>query len=57
VFDLLAYRAAFGLALDEQPVPFGLGIAFGAELIPSPTSELMLCTPDTLTEALELFLV
>jgi hypothetical protein len=55
-FDLLAYRTAFARALDNQAAPFGLGIAFGAELDASPTSNVMLCTPDTITPALSRFL-
>jgi hypothetical protein len=55
-FDLLAYRTAFAYALDRQTAPFGLGIAWGAELTPSQTNALMLCTPDTLNAALARFL-
>jgi hypothetical protein len=55
-FDLLAYRAAFARALGNQAAPFGLGIAFGAELDPSSTSDMMLCTPDMIVPALERFL-
>jgi hypothetical protein len=56
VFDLLAYRTAFDHGLATQTKPYGLGIAFGAELAPTQTGELMLCTPDTLATALERFL-
>jgi hypothetical protein len=55
-FDLLAYRTAFDRSLGPQAKPFGLGIAFGAELLPTQTGPLMLCTPDTLKLALERFL-
>jgi hypothetical protein len=55
-YDLLAYRAAYARTLDLQGSPFGLGIAFGAELEPSSTSAVMLCTPDNLQLALARFL-
>jgi hypothetical protein len=54
--DLLAYRTAFDPVLSQQEGVFGLGIAFGAELRPSAMADVMLCTPDKLTRALELFL-
>jgi hypothetical protein len=54
--DLLAYRATYAPALGAQEKPFGLGVAFGADLVPNPTSRIMLCTPERLAEALELFL-
>jgi hypothetical protein len=54
--DLLAYRSAFATTLDAQASPFGLGIAWGADLDPSQTEDIMLCTPDRLTAALERFL-
>jgi hypothetical protein len=50
--DLLAYRRAFGPALAGQPGPYGLGYAWGAELVPSTESEIALCTPDSLSQAL-----
>lgn len=55
-FDLLAYRSAFAFALDGQTPPFGLGIAWGAGLAPSSSSDVMLCTPDGIRLALERFL-
>lgn len=55
-FDLLAYRTAFSQALREQDAPFGLGIAYGEDLTPTHTGEVMLCTPDTLGDALARFL-
>jgi len=55
-FDLLAYRTAFAPVLDKQAGPYGLGVAFGAGLMPSGTAEVMLCTPDGVTAALERFL-
>ena len=42
--------------LAARQAPFGLGIAFGAEPHPSPASDVMLCTPNTLTTALAHFL-
>ena len=54
--DLLAYRRAFGPALAERPGPYGLGYAWGAGLTPSADAEIVLCTPDTLTQALGLLL-
>jgi hypothetical protein len=44
------------VALGEQQKPFGLGVAFGAELSPNLASQIMLCTPEKLAEALEHFL-
>jgi hypothetical protein len=52
VQDLLAYRRAFERALDSGPVPYGIGIAWGASLAPSTDVEITLCTPDTLEPAL-----
>jgi hypothetical protein len=51
--DLLGYRTAFSPALSTQTSPYGLGIAWGAELTPDPASEIVLCTPDTLIMALK----
>jgi hypothetical protein len=49
--DLLAYRGAFGVLLDDQPQPHGLGLAWGKELAPNTASEITLATPDTLASA------
>jgi hypothetical protein len=54
--DLLGYRRAFGEALAQQQGAYGLGYAWGGGLAPSQASEIMLCTPDSLPGALELFL-
>lgn len=54
--DLLAYRRAFEPVLGTQPPPYGLGIAWGAALSPSDVSEVMLCSPDTVGDALRLLL-
>jgi hypothetical protein len=51
--DLLAYRRAFEDALGAQDGVYGIGYAWGAELAPSHEGEVVLCTPDTLAEALE----
>lgn len=49
--DLLAYRRAFQHALKDNPLPYGLGIAWGEDLAPS-DSEVMLVSQDRLKEAL-----
>jgi hypothetical protein len=51
--DLLAYRAAFTDALADGPTPYGLGIAWGAELEPSIEDDVMLCSPELIGQALE----
>jgi hypothetical protein len=56
ILDLLAYRRAFAPVLDKQSGPYGLGYAWGRELVPADEAELTLCTPDTLSRALELLL-
>lgn len=54
LFDLLAYRRAFGPVLREQTSAYGIGVAWGRELAPAATGdEVVLCTPDTLGVALE----
>jgi hypothetical protein len=53
LLDLLAYRSAFSYALADAPAPYGLGLAWGAELEPSREGEILLCSPDHLPEALE----
>lgn len=50
--DLLAYRKAFTTLLDDQPHPYGLGIAWGRGLMPNVEEEIMLASPDTLASAL-----
>jgi hypothetical protein len=52
--DLLGYREAFRTALAANAHPYGLGIAWGADLTPTVGSDVMLCTPDQITEALTL---
>jgi len=52
VWDLFGYRRAFSAVLDRQPEPYGLGYAWGEGLKPSLDSDVTLCTPDTLAEAL-----
>ena len=51
--DLLGYRRAFEDVLGQQNAPYGLGYAWGRDLAPTIDSEIALCTPDTLTEALK----
>jgi hypothetical protein len=52
-YDLLAYRTAFAPVLSAQiGHPYGLGIAWGANLEPSSVGEIVLCTPDTIRDAL-----
>jgi hypothetical protein len=54
--DLLAYRRAFEPVLSRQALPYGIGIAWGENLHPHDGSEVMLCSPDTITESLDLAL-
>jgi hypothetical protein len=49
--DLLAYRQAFASLLDPEVSPYGLGVAWGEGLEPNHESEIVLCTRDTLQEA------
>jgi hypothetical protein len=51
MLDLLAYRRAYAPALDAQTEPYGLGYAWGSELVPASEAEVTLCTPDTLARA------
>ena len=51
--DLLAYRADYDATLAATNGPHGLGVAWGEGLHPISTSEVVLCTPDTLTQALQ----
>jgi hypothetical protein len=53
LLDLLAYRRAFEPVLANAPSPYGLGIAWGAELEPSSEREIALCSPDQIGTALE----
>lgn len=50
--DLLSYRPAFDPTLASAGSPQGLGIAWGLGLNPSSKAEVLLCTPDTLNEAM-----
>ena len=52
LYDLLAYRTAFQEVLENQQV-YGLGVAWGEGLEPSTESEVLLATPDTLSQAVE----
>lgn len=53
VSTLLAYRQAFGPVLSLTTAPYGIGIVWGEGLRPSP-SDIVLCTPDRIDEALGL---
>jgi hypothetical protein len=53
--DLLAYRRSFEPALS-QATRYGVGIAFGRELVPDLGAEVALCTPDVLPKALAPFI-
>lgn len=50
--DLLAYRRAFDPVLKEQAGTYGIGIAWGAALQPASLGEVLVCSPDTLADAL-----
>lgn len=50
--DLFGYRRAFAPVLDQQDEAYGLGYVWGEGLRPSLDSDVTLCTPDTLREAL-----
>jgi hypothetical protein len=52
--NLLAYRQDARELFPEGAVePYGLGVAWGAELVPVVDGPIALCTPDTLGEAVE----
>lgn len=55
--DLLAYRRSFDPVLAASGQPYGLGVAWGAGLIPAAQAEVVLCTPDTLGHAIEQIVV
>jgi hypothetical protein len=50
--DLLSYRRAFDTALANTSGPYGLGVAWGEDLHPTHNAEVVLCTPDTIGEAI-----
>ncbi len=50
--DLFGYRRAFAPVLDQQDEAYGLGYVWGEGLRPSLESDVTLCTPDTLPDAL-----
>lgn len=56
LIDLLAYRQAFHTTLSGAGIPFGLGVAWGRELRPTATN-IVLCTPDTLYEAVRQIII
>jgi hypothetical protein len=51
--DLFSYRRALSPVLGKQPGPYGIGIAWGEDLEPSPSAEVVLCSPDRLDAAIE----
>jgi hypothetical protein len=53
-FDLLAYRRSLDRGMRASPRPYGLGIAWGADLSPTPESQILLCTPDSIGAALDI---
>ena len=55
--DLLMYRRDFSHALAAIPNPYGLGVAWGADLHPDTSSEITLCTPDTLQAAMHQIII
>jgi hypothetical protein len=52
ILDLLAYRRAFDATLKQQVGTYGMGIAWGAALEPAPAGEILVCSPDTIGDAL-----
>jgi hypothetical protein len=56
LYDLLAYRRNYDGQLAGSTGPHGFGIAWGAELEPAAGSEVVLCTPDRLGQALDALL-
>jgi hypothetical protein len=55
--DLLMYRRAFDPILGKQEGVYGIGIAWGADIRPATAGdEILLCSPDTLGDALEIAL-
>ena len=52
--DLLTYRTDFGQVFDGMDGPYGLGVAWGADLAPHGGS-VLLATPDKLSDALALW--
>jgi hypothetical protein len=52
ILDLLAYRQAFDPVLAEQAGIYGVGVAWGQAVQPGPPAEILVCSPDTLRDAL-----
>jgi hypothetical protein len=50
--DLLMYRRDYQNALTGTSGPYGLGLAWGADLVPATNPDVILCTPDTLQAAI-----
>ena len=55
LLDLLAYRRAYEPSLSNSD-QYGVGVAYGAELLPETASEISIATPDFLQDALQPFL-
>lgn len=52
ILDLLGYRRAFDAALAGQAGAYGIGVAWGEAIQPGPPAEVLVCSPDTLKDAL-----
>jgi len=55
VTDLLAYRRSFDAALNRSVGTYGIGAVWGSDLDPQ-EGEIVLCTPDSLADALTIAL-
>ena len=53
--DLLAYRTAFEEQLRNSTGPYGLGLAWSTDTQPA-DGEILLCTPDRISDALTILL-
>lgn len=52
--DLLGYRRAFDRVLNQQPILYGVGVAWGSELAATAEAEIAVCSPDMLPAAMSL---
>ena len=50
--ELFAYRRAFGPAFGSSEQAYGIGVAWGEGMTPVHDHEVVLCTPDTIEDAL-----
>ncbi|WP_157520584.1 hypothetical protein [Herbidospora daliensis] len=55
--DLFTYRRVFDPALATVRAPYGLGVIWGEGLDPAVNEEIVLCTPDTLAQAVRQIVV